>query len=451
MTERDIPVLKPGVPAAPADLPQPAADAVSRRLYQAVSPGVVQIDAPGGRGSGFILDAQGHVATDAHVADIGRELTVLDANGKRYAAKIEKFDGVTDLSILSVPGLRGSDAALQYGTSTKLKADDPLYAFGYPLGYRPAYISPGVLTRQTTEKDSILDLRKRGGEHPGFLPMKHAFLTGATGDGINPAVTSSPTDQTADEQLSNRRVLQARLHIEPGNSGGPLTDEKGKVVGISDYINAGDASESYYTPVEALKELAAKPSKYEFHYTEERRGPIVGFAHLWQQDPALAAIGTGLGGGAAYLGYGGMMKYPTAVAGGLMYLGGRELYDDFNKFRSSGDTQDKVANGLAMIADAATVAGGALQFTSKLKAVGRIAVAAGILGRMGTESIPTHTVLTGANYIFNSSDGNSLPVDGSSSTVEPRTPEHIPGSPLTPHAMPDAPAPSDNPYQKYYK
>lgn len=522
MAGSEIPVAKRDQAIVPADQPQPVADPTSRRLYEAVNPGLVQVDFGQGFGSGFLLDNKGHVVTDAHVAGAGYELFVIDAAGKRFSAKIEKADVVHDLAILTVDGLKDR-APLSLGDSTKLKPEDALYAFGYPLGYRPAYVAPGVLARQTTQNEAILGLEKpalktfgafgdtlgqlqeKGLPQDRIIPVPQDRTIPVPQDRGVPQYRSIPPDgdvsndpgrapqsrrfpdaqdgstltsehQALISEFQNRRILQAKLHVEPGNSGGPLTDVSGKVVGIADYINSKNASDSFFTPVESLKDIAAKPSAFDFKYSDRHEGLLVNYAHSWQRDPLATGLTTGILGGVGYLGYKGLSRFPVGMGVASTILGGSHLYSDFHKFQSSGDLQDKVANGLAIAADGATIAGGVMQFMPQYRIAGQLITAGGILGRIGTDSIPVHHVVLDAKPVHavagadaspppqtrKEPGGADVPFDRRSKSplhrwrmpaqIEPPNgsspSDGLPQSPQS--GQGDLPK-NDNPYSKYYK
>lgn len=155
---------------------------------------VVEIRLDGAAGSGFAWD-QDVVVTNAHVARAGR-VEVRRADGQLLAGWVLIADPARDLTVLEVPGLglppvRRRDAGL-------LRPGEALFAIGHPLGVRHA-LSSGVL---------------------------HAVGPLPDGYPVPPAV--------------RRRVwVQADLRLAPGNSGGPLADSEGRVVGINTMIVAG--------------------------------------------------------------------------------------------------------------------------------------------------------------------------------------------------------------------
>ena len=140
-----------------------------------------------GSGSGVVLQDE-RVITNAHVIR-AEPLHVDSWEGKRLTATLLKIDHRRDLALLKAPGL--SEPAATFGDSDQLKPGTPVLAVGNPLGFSGA-VSSGV--------------------------VHHA-------DAVGP--------------LGGRRWIQADVRLAPGNSGGPLADYRGEIVGINTMIIAG--------------------------------------------------------------------------------------------------------------------------------------------------------------------------------------------------------------------
>ena len=126
--DKPIPVLKLDKDIERRDELQPQADATTRKLYEELAPSVVKILSNKGKvkgsGSGFFVDDDGHVITDAHVAYPGVELKVVDYRGEQYRARIEKLDDINDLAVLKVEGAKkGAFKPLSLGRSDGLVPD----------------------------------------------------------------------------------------------------------------------------------------------------------------------------------------------------------------------------------------------------------------------------------------------------------------------------------------
>lgn len=142
-----------------------------------------------GNGSGAVIGPD-QVVTNAHVVQ-GGPLSITGWEGKVVSGSVVRIDRRRDLALISAPGLNSPVASL--GDSDALRAGTPLFAIGNPLGFVGA-VSSGVV---------------------------HAV--GALGPGF----------------LGGLSWVQADLRLAPGNSGGPLADFQGQIVGINTMIVSG--------------------------------------------------------------------------------------------------------------------------------------------------------------------------------------------------------------------
>ncbi len=143
-----------------------------------------------GLGSGIIMDAQGHILTNNHVAGSASKINVLLANGKHYPAKLVGADPKTDLAVIKISADKPLPFAT-FGDSDKVQVGQWVVAIGQPLG----------LSQTVTQ---------------GIISAKHR--TGI----MNPS--------------SYEDFMQTDAAINPGNSGGPLLDLQGEVIGINSAI-----------------------------------------------------------------------------------------------------------------------------------------------------------------------------------------------------------------------
>ncbi len=179
-------------PAAPV-----RAEGTVASVAAAVLPSVVSIQGQGGEGSGIILDTDGHILTNNHVAVLGENggsLTVTLQDGRSATATIVGTDPTTDLAVLKVDGLNDL-TAITLGKSADLAVGDQVLAVGSPLG-----------------------------------------LSGTVTEGI---VSALHRPVTAGEQGSEAAVfeaIQTDAAINPGNSGGALVDMSGHLVGVNSAI-----------------------------------------------------------------------------------------------------------------------------------------------------------------------------------------------------------------------
>jgi putative serine protease PepD len=146
-------------------------------------------------GSGFVLDGQGHLVTAAHVVDGATSIEVAFQDGSTRSATIVGKDNGSDVAVLRVDPTGLTLRPLALGSSRSLAVGDALAVVGDPLGFDRS-LSTGVV--------SGLD---RTIEAPNGFQIAHAIQTDAA--------------------------------MNPGNSGGPIFDSTGRVVGIADQIATG--------------------------------------------------------------------------------------------------------------------------------------------------------------------------------------------------------------------
>ncbi len=227
-----VPVL------APCDASQQA-DEAARRMYMEARPALVEIVTDKGAGSGFFADDQGHIATAAHVVIDAAKISAKLADGRVLDAKVEKLSDTSDVAEIIIPGFDASKQKyLPLADQQQLKADQKIYALGFPRvelsgGSRnQPFISPGV----SSETQVVYDLVDKDAVARRFAledaVQKRKWL----------AVLAAP-------------VVHAQMHLEPGNSGGPILNVDGQVVGISDFTRRDNHCDSFFTPIEKWKKL----------------------------------------------------------------------------------------------------------------------------------------------------------------------------------------------------
>jgi S1-C subfamily serine protease len=150
-------------------------------------------------GSGFVIDAEGHVLTNNHVVENADKITVkLGESDTARDAEVVGTDPSSDLALLKVDAPATELHPLRLGDSSKVEVGDPVVAIGNPFG----------LDRTVTS--GIVSALQRQIQAP---------------DGFS---------------ISN--VIQTDAAINPGNSGGPLIDAEGEVIGINSQIETGGGS-----------------------------------------------------------------------------------------------------------------------------------------------------------------------------------------------------------------
>lgn len=164
-------------------------------------------------GSGFIIASDGTIVTNNHVVDGATEITVTLDNGKEYKARLVGRDAKTDLAVLKIEA--GDNLpTVTWGDSDRLRAGDSVLAMGNPFGIG------------TTVTSGIVSARGRD-------------------------LHNGPYDD----------FIQVDAAINHGNSGGPLFDADGKVVGINTAIyspNGGSVGVGFAIPSDQAQAVVAK-------------------------------------------------------------------------------------------------------------------------------------------------------------------------------------------------
>jgi len=197
-------------------LAEPCTEPLSA-IFQRVSPSVVSIQAmkinkakPQRRfetvvGSGFVIERDGHILTNAHVVDGAASLSATLDSGDRVPARVMGIDPVLDLALVRIEG-KNPPAAVRLGDSSALKVGDEVLAIGNPIGLE-----------QTMTRGIVSGLNR-----------------------LLPGVSEQP-------------MIQTDAPINPGNSGGPLVDRCGAVVGVNTFISQDAQSIGFAVPISAAQ------------------------------------------------------------------------------------------------------------------------------------------------------------------------------------------------------
>jgi len=197
----------------------------AQKIYKAEAPGVVTVvslfGAEGGEGSGFVLNGEGEIVTNAHVVTTGEgnaikradQVYVEFADGNRVATKVLGHDPNADIALLKVDPAGLSLRPLPLGDSEKVQVGEPVAAIGSPFGERQS-LSVGVVSAVDRDIQSL----------NGSFAIPGAIQTDAA--------------------------------INPGNSGGPLVGADGKVIGINQQIktnSGGGEGVGFAVPIDVVK------------------------------------------------------------------------------------------------------------------------------------------------------------------------------------------------------
>jgi len=189
-----------------------------RDVAAAVLPSVVSVEVPGrsSGGSGFVVDDNGHIITNAHVIEGASQVQVSFSTGDSVIATIVGTSVDDDIAVLRVDLPSGVEP-LRFGRSADVRVGDDVLAVGSPLG-----------------------------------------LSGTVTAGIISAV-----DRTVQIGTREATALQTDASINPGNSGGPLVGSAGQVVGVNTTIatlarSGGSIGIGFAIPVDRAADVAER-------------------------------------------------------------------------------------------------------------------------------------------------------------------------------------------------
>jgi serine protease Do len=160
-------------------------------------------------GSGFIISADGHILTNAHVVDGADEVLVKLTDKREFKAKVLGADKRTDVALIKIEA--GNLQVAKLGDSSKLKVGEWVIAIGSPFGF------------ENTVTAGIVSAKGRSLAQENYVPF-----------------------------------IQTDVAINPGNSGGPLFNMKGEVVGINSQIysrSGGSMGLSFSIPIDLAMDI----------------------------------------------------------------------------------------------------------------------------------------------------------------------------------------------------
>lgn len=174
-----------------------------KNVSRAVEPSVVHLDiltsddsgdrssrgVRGSTGAGWVYDASGHIITNAHVVRGATEISVQFADGRVADAKVLGADVFTDIAVVQVPDAEGLVPARR-ATGGRPEQGERVFAFGSPFGFKFS-MSEGIVSGMGRSARGVM-------EFGGFT-----------------------------------NFIQTDAAVNPGNSGGPLVDIHGKVIGMN--------------------------------------------------------------------------------------------------------------------------------------------------------------------------------------------------------------------------
>ena len=173
-------------------------------------------------GSGVVYDAAGHIVTNHHVVAGATTIQVTLADGRIYDAELTGSDAATDLAVVQLVNAPKDLTVARFGDSESVVTGQDVMAIGNPLGLSST-VTTGIV--------SALD-------RPVVTTQEETDSSQAPGGGLDP---DAPSASTTSQVVTS--AIQIDAAVNPGNSGGPLFDETGAVIGITSSI-ASRGSES---------------------------------------------------------------------------------------------------------------------------------------------------------------------------------------------------------------
>jgi len=226
-------VVKPVTVKQPDSVASSSAPFSVNQIYRRANRGVVEITVttsgqsspfPGGgggsaqaQGSGWVYDTDGLIVTNDHVVDGAQSISVRFWNGKSYSASVVGTDQSTDLAVIKVDAPSSVLHPLQVGDSSALQVGDGVVAIGSPFGLEETVTS-------------------------GIVSALHRAITAPNRFTINDSI-------------------QTDAAINHGNSGGPLLNAQGQVVGVNAQIKSdsgGNEGVGFAIPSNTVRSIASQ-------------------------------------------------------------------------------------------------------------------------------------------------------------------------------------------------
>ena len=173
-----------------------------------------------GQGSGFIIDPEGDILTNAHVVNGVDQVIVTLKDGRSFEGVVEGIDEITDLAVVKIDAGNTDLPVAPLGNSDQVEVGDWAIAVGNPLGL-----------------DNTVTL----------------------------GIVSTLKRSSATIGIPNKRLefIQTDAAINPGNSGGPLLNQRGEVIGINTAIRADATGIGFAIPINKAKEIKDRLARGE--------------------------------------------------------------------------------------------------------------------------------------------------------------------------------------------
>ncbi len=189
------------------DLLKASASADFSGIIEDAIKSVVTIRTDISQGTGFIIDSEGYIVTNYHIMENAKSAGIFTYDSETYSVKLIGYDGTFDIALLKI---EGDFEKLNFDDSDDIQIGEKVIAIGNPLGLQFS-VSEGIIS--ATHREGI--------------------------SGIN-------------------SYIQTDAALNPGNSGGPLINTKGKVIGINNFKVSGGESLGFALESNYIEEIVNK-------------------------------------------------------------------------------------------------------------------------------------------------------------------------------------------------
>ena len=237
-TSGELPVLNIGVFSTGCQYEKFPDESIEHKLASNENQSVAHIYQKAGEwtarfatGSGFVVGRKENralIVSDGHVADDSDSLQVKMVDGKLYEAEVIARDKAKDLLLLAVDGVDPLLIKPVEIAPEPVKPNDKLIALGFPMHSETLYLSRGTMTGEI-KRDQYRD---------------------SDGDPL----------PLLEGEVSDRPIYQSDMHVEGGDSGAPVFNERRQVVGVVDAGDSNKYNSSFSTPItkQDVEELIGK-------------------------------------------------------------------------------------------------------------------------------------------------------------------------------------------------
>ena len=194
-----------------SQVPEGFNDPFFQRFFGSQMPNAPQQEIVRGSGSGFIVNSNGQIITNAHVVDGATKVSVVLKDGRQFEGKVIGTDPVTDVAVVKIEA--NNLPTVKVGNSEALQPGELAIAIGNPLGL------------DNTVTVGIVSATGRSGSQVGIPDKRVSFI-------------------------------QTDAAINPGNSGGPLLNQNGEVIGMNTAIIQGAQGLGFAIPINQVQRIA---------------------------------------------------------------------------------------------------------------------------------------------------------------------------------------------------